>query len=295
MDQNQTHGMREIDIFDAWTILWSSKWLIVSVTAAFAVFSIVYALSRTDIFRAQAVLVPVQDQQRSGGLSSLADQVAGLNSLGISLHGSANTTEEALAILRSRAFTEKFIKQHDLLKYLFPDQWDDAKGAWTVEAPDQKPTLWEGFKKLNAARSVQYDQASRLVTVAIEWPDPELAADWVNGMVADLNQFAQQRAVDEAQRNRQFLERQLTSTSVVEMQQVLYDLMEDEVKVLMLAYGRPEYVFRTVEPALAPEEKVKPARAVICIAITILGGLLAVVVAFLRHGYRTHRQRVSTA
>ena len=32
----------------------------------------------------------------------------------------------------------------------------------------------------------------------------------------------------------------------------------------MLAEVRPEYVFKTIDPAVVPEEKSKPSRALIC-------------------------------
>jgi LPS O-antigen subunit length determinant protein (WzzB/FepE family) len=105
-------------------------------------------------------------------------------------------------------------------------------------------------------------------------------------MVAALNGHLQQRAIAEAERNRRFLEAQIAATNVVEIREVLYRLLETQIRTIVLAQGRPEYAFKVVGPALVPEKKAKPLRSVICIAITLLGGLLATTFVLVRHAYR---------
>ena len=51
----------------------------------------------------------------------------------------------------------------------------------------------------------------------------------------------------------------------------------------MLAEVRQEYVFKTIDPAVAPEEKSGPRRALICILTTLLAGMLAAIIVLLRH------------
>ena len=55
----------------------------------------------------------------------------------------------------------------------------------------------------------------------------------------------------------------------------------------MLAQVRPEYVFKTIDPAVVPEKKSKPQRALICVLGTLLGGMFAVVIVLLRHYTRS--------
>lgn len=288
MDYAQRSRISQVDLFDLWGIAWSAKWPIGGVTLVFALVSVLYALSLPNIFRAETVLVPAETEGVGSGLSSLAGQLAGLS--GLTIRGTTDVTDEALAILRSRAFTERFIDEHGLMPELFSDIWDPARQAWTVDDLEDRPTPWQAFKKLDDVRTINYDKASRLVTFSIEWRDPALATEWVNRMVADLNSFMQRRAIADAERNRRFLEEQITATDVVELRQVLYRLLENEVKSIMLARGRPEYAFKVVDPALVPEQKAKPSRAVICIALTMLGALVATFAAFVRHGYRMRKR-----
>jgi uncharacterized protein involved in exopolysaccharide biosynthesis len=55
----------------------------------------------------------------------------------------------------------------------------------------------------------------------------------------------------------------------------------------MLAEASPEYAFVTVSPAMVPEEKSQPKRALICILGTILGGMLSVLWVLIMHYARS--------
>ena len=46
------------------------------------------------------------------------------------------------------------------------------------------------------------------------------------------------------------------------------------MQTLMLANSRAEYLFKTIDPAIAPERKSRPWRTLICVLGTLLGGML---------------------
>ena len=54
----------------------------------------------------------------------------------------------------------------------------------------------------------------------------------------------------------------------------------------MFAEVRDEYVFKTIDPALVPEAKAGPKRVLICVLGTLLGGMLGVILVFIRHFVR---------
>jgi uncharacterized protein involved in exopolysaccharide biosynthesis len=54
-----------------------------------------------------------------------------------------------------------------------------------------------------------------------------------------------------------------------------------------------EYVFKTLDPAVVPEEKAKPKRALIVVLGGILGGMLGVMLVLLRHALRRERKQIS--
>ena len=65
-------------------------------------------------------------------------------------------------------------------------------------------------------------------------------------------------------------------------------MIESETRTVMLANAQDEYIFKTVDPAVVPQEKSEPKRALIAVVATMLGGMLGVftvfVIAFIRSG-----------
>ena len=67
------------------------------------------------------------------------------------------------------------------------------------------------------------------------------------------------------------------------MKEVFYTVIEEQIKNKMLAEASPEYVFLPVSPAMVPEEKSQPKRALICILGVLLGGALSVAFVLIRY------------
>jgi LPS O-antigen subunit length determinant protein (WzzB/FepE family) len=122
-----------------------------------------------------------------------------------------------------------------------------------------------------------------MVTVSVEHLSPLVAQQWVNWLVADINNEMKQRDVAEANRSKAFLQTQIQQTNVADIRTILYKLIEEQTKIIMFAEVRDEYVFKTIDPALVPEEKAKPKRALICVLGTMLGGMLAVMFVLIRY------------
>jgi uncharacterized protein involved in exopolysaccharide biosynthesis len=56
----------------------------------------------------------------------------------------------------------------------------------------------------------------------------------------------------------------------------MFSLIEQETKKIMIAQADKEYVFRVLDPAIAPERKSKPSRPFIVILSTTLGGIFSI-------------------
>jgi len=284
----------EIDLLELWNILWAEKFKIIAITTIFAVGSAIYSLMLTNIFRAEALLAPSGEENSSqfGGQLGFAANLAG-----VSLGQSNNKTVNALATLQSRQFSKKFITKHNLLPWLLASEFDSSEGRSVIdpELYDLETNSWirgemlvaptdgEAFEQFKSILTVVEDQNTGLVTIAIEWPDPVLAAQWVNWLISDINGHIKEGDMQEARLAINYLQVQLGSTQLVEMQRVFYQLIESQTRTLMLADIREGYVFKTIDPAVVPEEKSKPKRALICILGTILGCVLAVLYVLIRY------------
>jgi len=116
------------------------------------------------------------------------------------------------------------------------------------------------------------DKIKGTTTITMDWRDPAVAARWANDFVGLANELLRGRAIDESTRNLEFLNQQLAQTNVVEIQQAIYRLIEGETKSLMLAHGRVEYAFTIVDPAVPPEVRVSPRRALMVISGLVIAG-----------------------
>ena len=102
-----------------------------------------------------------------------------------------------------------------------------------------------------------------------------------------MNSAVKAQDVAEAEKSIEYLREQVTNTSLTDLQAVFFDLIQSQTETVMLAEVRQEYVFKTIDPAVAPEEKSKPSRALICVLGTLLGGMLGVVMVLIGHYARS--------
>ncbi|MEH8230657.1 Wzz/FepE/Etk N-terminal domain-containing protein [Aeromonas veronii] len=296
-------GEDEIDLRELLVALWRGKWWIVVSTLVGAVIAVIFAISLPNIYRSEALLAPSAEQQ-GGGLAAIAAQFGGLASLaGVNLSGGGGPDKTAIAVEigKSRQFLSRFIRQHQLEVPLMAvtkadkatgelvideNAYDVTSNKWVREVPLGKsvePTDWELVKKFHDIASISKDAKSGLVTVAVEYYSPESAKQWVDWLVADLNEAMKLRDQTDATRNISYLKAQLEKTPVADMQKVFYQLIEDQTKTLMLTEVNQEYVFKTLDPAVVAEEKAKPKRALIAVLGTLLGGMLGVMIVLVRH------------
>ncbi|AWY02159.1 lipopolysaccharide biosynthesis protein [Marinomonas primoryensis] len=294
----------EIDLKELFLALWKGKWIILCVTLIFASGGVFYALSLPNTYKAEAILASANDS-KSGGLAAMASQFGGLASLaGISLgSGSTDGKTMALATLKSRQFVYAFIKKYDLLVPLMagtkwnessnillldPEIYDEQNKTWiraVNSGKSSKPTQWETYKKFKKLMSIAESKDSGLVTLSITHLSPTIAKQWVDWLIIDLNDWVKKESLNETQRNIRYLEEQIERTSITDMQSVFYELIEEQTKNLMLAQVQDEFAFKTIDPAVVPEEKVGPKRALICIVATLLGGMLSMVIVLIRFAF----------
>ena len=296
----------EIDLKELFMALWAGKWLISAITGLAAAISIAVALSLPNTYTASALLVPAESG--GGALSGLMKQYGGLASLaGVQLPGSEDGSRAQLGmqLMKSRAFIGDFVERRDILPELMaveswnegsgdivfdPELYDGASKTWVreVEPPKSaKPSAQEAHKAFSGVLGVAEDKQTGYVIVSIDHQSPLVAAQWVNWLVEDVNAAVKAQDVSEAEKSIEYLKQQVANTSLADLQAMFFELIQSQTETVMLAEVRPEYVFKTIDPAVVPEEKSNPSRALICALGTLLGGMLGVVIVLIRHYARS--------
>ncbi len=301
-----------ISLRELLSVLWGGRLLIVATTGVMVVLALIYALNTPNEYTAQATFAPVSGED-GGSLSSLAGQFGGLASLaGINLGaGSSQKSDIALLTLKSRAFVTRFIREHKLEPMLMAgigwdhqrQEWlfDDSRylsetGEWLVQkrwfgkprAPE--PTDWDLYDRFSELMTVSQNKDNGVVTLSIKSYSPLAAKQWVDTMMADLNAHMRRRDVSEAEARIRFLEEKLEQTNIAEMQQVFYQLIEGETRTVMMANAQAEYVFRSIDPAVVPQEKSEPKRGLLLVLAFLLGSILSAMTVISVHlGKRSRR------
>lgn len=287
------HVRSEISFAESWRLLISNWKIICFLTLLATAIALTASFIVTPVYRATVLMSPSSAESgkdRLGGLSGLASQYGGLASLaGVSL-GQNGDKAVAIATLQSRILTQAYIREENLLPILFPNKWDQRAGKWKDLAQEKIPTLWDGnelFEK--KIRKTSLDKQTGLVTLTIDWSDPQQAAQWANDLVKRANSYLRDLSIQESNRNIAYLQRQLTATSIVEIQQSISLLLGSEIKTAMLAQGNDEYALHIIDPAVPPQERYFPKRGLFVLFGMVLGIMGSSLFILIRHSIRNGR------
>ena len=259
---------REVDVRDLWNTVLRHKLIVALATAVCTATAIYLALTATPLFRGETVISVMRES--GGGMEELGGgQLGGLASLaGLNLD---ETPQERqwMAVLQSRQLVEEFVKRNAILPQL-------SRGA------KQPLTLWAGVLQFRKNYlMITQDKVKGVTTVTIDWTDPATAARWSNGFVGLANELIRKRAIDNASRNIDYLNKQVARTTDVELQRVMYNLIESQTKILMLASGRDEYAFTIVDPAVTPEKRHSPKRTLMTLTGLFIGLVVGAIAALI--------------
>jgi len=303
----QNYPDDEIDLRELFATLWRGKWIIILFTIVFAAVGVFYALSKPDIYQSSVLLAPTQDEGGAGGLGGLAS-LAGISLGG----GGANQTAMAKAVLQSRAFLAGFIDRHNLsIPLVATKAWDIENEKWVInrevynpetgewltdeQGESLMPTDWDMVKTFKEGYlSLTNDEETGMVTLNIKSQSPPVAKEWAEKLVHDINEHMREQDVKEAEARIAYLEGKLQETNIAGMQQVFYQLIESETRTVMLANAQDEYIFKTVDPAVVPQEKSEPKRALIAVIATMLGGMLSIFIVFIRSFVKSGKEHDET-
>jgi uncharacterized protein involved in exopolysaccharide biosynthesis len=271
----------QISLRELWNVLWRGKWLVVAITTVFAIAAVTYALVAEEWYRAEVLLVPADEKASA----SLGGQLGGLAALAGVRVGGGGDSNEGVAVLRSREFAREFIKEFDLVTVFFAEDWDVQQERWRTDDP---PDIRDAVKYFHEkVIRVSEDRRTRMVTLAVEWIEPAVAAEWANALVQRVNSRLRERALREASANVAYLQGEIARTKVVTLQQSIGRLLESELQKLMLARGNEDFAFRIVDPASPPKERIRPKRSLIAGIGILLGGALGLFAVFVAHSMRS--------
>ena len=268
----------EIDLLELIRTLLQAWKTIMGITILCTGLAVAYALYAPEVFKAETLLAPAQEEQ--SGASSTLSQFGGLAAMaGVSIPRDSNV-EQVVATLNSRKFLRSYINQNNLIPVLFDEIWDAGNQAWIVPSAEDEPSEQKAIESFKGCLSVDEDKKSGLISLSISWKDPDIAAQWANDLVKQLNEQLRQKAIADSNKRVGYLEQELAKTTLQDMRAVLYNLLESEKQKAMLANVNEDFALEVIDPAVAPETREKPKRKLIVALGGVCGGFLGIFAVF---------------
>ena len=292
----------EIDLRELFYVLLEGKWIIVSLTAFVSIVGVIYSLLLPNIYESKAMLVPVNTSSGISGALGGYSGLAGLAGISLPSVGDEGNTAKAIQKISSLSFFENNILTNiylpDLMAFkswdyktntvAFDDSiYDTNSNTWIRDYsyPQQQiPSAQESFEVFTTEHlSLSEDKQSGFITLSIKHQSPFIAKQWAELVINEVNTFYRQKDKSESEKAVSYLNQQISMTSLSEIKQVLAELLQEETKKLTLIEANQYYVFDYIDPPAVMEKKSEPKRALICILGALLGGMLSILLVFIRH------------
>jgi uncharacterized protein involved in exopolysaccharide biosynthesis len=288
--------------------------LIIGITAAVAALGTVGLLLLPNKYTATVRLAPEERQ------SVLPGQLAGLAGLaGIQLGGQTQSPQFYASLLRSRPLVYAVLEQR------YPTTRDLADSVLLLDVLHPRGSTlterrWNASQKFNRATAASVDARTGIVSYAVTLTSPVLAAAVANAAAAQLNLFNAEARQSQAGIRRRFIEARVSEVAdslrraeeamrrflaenrdfrnsprlafeharlerAVMMQEELYTDLQRQLNASRIEEVDDVPVVTTVEPALPPERKSGPHRALLLASLVVFTAAAVTAILVLRdHG-----------
>ena len=211
-----------ISLLGLMNVLLSGRRTIVALSLVVALVTAAYSLIVAPTYTATTTFLPElkASRQLPAGLSGLANQ------FGVTVGtGGAPSGRLDARILESRGLLERVLQSAFETNGLLEDRHDSASliDIMQIEKDDPAQALEQGVRHLSRWVNVQVDDRTNIVRVAVDAPDPKLAADVANRLVSFLIEFNMGIRQSQARNQREFVEARVTEAEV-ELRDVEEDL-----------------------------------------------------------------------
>ena len=280
----------ELDLNELFTVLWKKKILIIFVTSFFALGSVLYSLSLTNIYKSEVLLSVDKGGSNNNTMGTLGGMAV---SFGIVGPNQGNKSTIAIKTIQSRSFLKHLLTFDNILpsliaaksydtekkKIIFNSEiYNENSGEWI----GSKPTYMEIYPDYLKHIVISEDK-SNLLTISIEHISPVFAKEFLELIINEVNELLRSKDLREANDAIAFLQSEIPKASLISMKDALNELVLSQLEVQMMAKINSEYLLKVIEPAFIPELKIRPNRAKISILGTCFGGMLTIILILLHH------------
>lgn len=287
-----------IDLRELLHVLWHKKSFIVYFSGFISILGVIYSLLLPNIYQSQALLVPVNPPNVPGSIRNI--RTFGLGTSMPSNFDEGNSLKAEQKISSLSFFENNILVNINLQDLMAVKSWDpktntlvydqtiynSIDNTWVEDDFEQQmiPTAQKSFRAfIGNHLGFSTDITTGFSTISIRHQSPYIAKQWTELVIDEVNSHYRQKDKLESERAVKYLNQQISMTSLSEIKQVLAQLLQEETKKLTLIEKNQSYVFDYIDPPAAMELRVEPNRALICILISIFGGMLSVLYVLIKH------------
>jgi len=265
----------EIRLIDFWNILVIQKKIIISLTLISLIIGLIYSFVSTPYYESKIILVP-SEQQSSGALTGSFSGIAAIAGVNVG----NDKTDTYLQILQSRDFLNAYLEEEDYLPILFKGQWDKKNKKWIANEPPSQGNIYGLIKSL-----IEISRNKDLIIVKVTWEDPLVVSNLANELINGVNTRIRNQAIEESEKSVAFLEAESNKTVIVSTKNAIYNLIEEQMKTIMLANVRDEFAFKVIDKAHIPEHPSNMSTIEITILSSMIGFLLGIMFGVINHTF----------
>lgn len=178
-----------IDLLDYLQVIAKHSRMILMITGAAFIISIIVSLLLPKIYSSTARIIPPQQDQ--GMMAAMLGQAGGLAGLAGGMFGGGTTGDLYVGMLRSEAVKDVIIDKFKLMDVY------------------EKKFRLDTYEALDDAASIELGKKDGIISITVEDKDPKRAADLANAFVEELGKLSVNLNVTGAGENRKFLEQRL--------------------------------------------------------------------------------------
>ncbi len=214
-----------VNLFDYWDVLVARRAVIAGLCGMGMVVALGVSLLLPEVYESTSSVLPQLESKEGGALAALLTSTGAggmAQNLGLGLPGLPTTpTDVFVSILKSRLMADEVIKQFNLM-----DRY-------------REKTMVDTRKELEDHLRITVTK-EKVIKVAVEDEDPQVAADMANFYVTNLDRLNRTVTVSKAGQNRVFLERRLNETmeSMAKAEEALRDFQAKNKTVAVEAQAK---------------------------------------------------------
>jgi capsular polysaccharide biosynthesis protein len=281
---------KDTDIRELISIIWDNKIKILIVSFIFFVISLTYSFTLNDKFKSEAILMISDQSSSSTQIPSNYSSIASMAGLSLPQSDSENKINLGLEVMLSREFLYSFIRDKNLMVSIMASKgwdpitdqiiideniYDPIKNIWVSSRfPQTGPSIHDAYEEFLSYITLEKNKLTGFITLSITSPSPINSRDWVNLLIEDINVVTKNKDLSKTNKALDFLNEQVSKTTLKELRDVFYSIIESELRTKMLASVSSEYLFSIIDKPIVAERKISPNRVFISIIGAILGFII---------------------